>query len=178
MRILPCSEYRLHVQQAPEEAVALLAKYVQPISPLDYFRVRDRFAGTVNTTGFEIFRIGASRNPFRAMAKASLRPAASGTLIEVAVTIWPMPLIAVALIPGLVFVAALGISFRSLFYAIAGGLPLEVVVPYLAIPLRCLALSALAPLLTLTRYWLAFPREDRMMRGLLETAFGASAFLS
>ena len=141
MRILPHSEYRLHVQQAPEEVVALLAKHVEPISPLAYFRFRRRFVGTVNTNGFEIHRIGTSRNSFPAMTKASFRPAASGTLIEVAVTVWPMPLIGVVFFAGLISVAALGISIRSLFYAIAGGLPLQVALSSIAIPLRCFLLQ-------------------------------------
>jgi hypothetical protein len=88
-----------------------------------------------------------------------------------------MPLIGAIFIAGLISVAAIGISSRSLLHAIAGGLPVKELLPSLALPLRCLALSALAPLLTLVLYWLAFPREDRMTRKLLETAFGANAFL-
>jgi hypothetical protein len=176
MRILPHSEYRLHVKQAPEELVALLSEYVET-TPLAIFRFRRRFAGTVNTYGFDIIRIGTARNSFIAMTKASFRPAASGTFIEVAVTVSPTPLISAAFIAALVSVAALSISCRTLFQAIAGGLPLEVVLPSLAFLLRCLALSTLAPLVTLMLYWLAFPHEDRKIRELLDTAFGANAFL-
>jgi len=177
MRILPHSEYRLHVQQAPEEVVALLSEYVEPVSPIAYFRFRRRFIGTVNTDGFEIIRIGTARNTFRPMAKASFRLAASGTLIDVAVTASPLPLIGAVLIAGLISLGTLSIFSRSLFYTIAAGLPLEVALPYFATPLRCLALSTLAPLLILILYWLAFPHEDRMIRELLETAFDAKAIL-